>query len=546
MTHFRFHLIFGLAALLSGPLSAAEIPVPSRITSVELYRQGARITETGSVKLSPGEHTLVFSGLSRSLQANSLIVKGSGAGIILLVKDRVSYLNRTTPPARAAALQDSIEALDLRRQVIADERFVLDNEQTLILKNNSVGGAEQGLTAEGLQQVADLYRSRLGYLRSRLRDLALEEKKLAELRSRLQAELGQWQARRDEPTQEVTVVFRAEAAGKVELELSYLVQAASWTPFYDLRVENTASPVQLSLKANVVNNTGVEWKQVKLSLTTHNNAAGSQSPTLSPWNLALGRPAAALDEVVITGYGGNRKRLSAPQADGRAYEDEADAPRALGLDDVIAQYAYDYTQASEGELGLEYAIALPYDIPSDGQEHQVDILRSEVAAEYLHYAVPKLDRDAFLVAGIRQDLLRSRAHVYFEGSFVGETVVNTDNPRDSMRISLGRDARVQVQREQIRDFSAEKQIGSTIKRGYGFEITLRNDKSTPVKIVVEDQIPVSQNKEIEVELTEASGAVLDPASGKVSWVLDLKPGETRKLLLRFEVKYPKDQPVQGL
>jgi uncharacterized protein (TIGR02231 family) len=546
MTPFRSFLIISFAVLSCGRLAAAELPVASRITSVELYRQGARITEVGSVKLNPGEHELVFSGLSRSLQANSLSVKGSGAGVILLVKDRVSYLNRTAPPARAAALQDSIEEIDLRRQVIADERFVLESEQSLILKNNSVGGTEQGVGAERLQQVADLYRSRLGALRARLRELALEEKKLAERRGRLQAEQGQWQARRDEPTQEVVVVFRAEAAGKVELELSYLVQAASWTPFYDLRVENTASPLQLYLKANVVNNTGVEWKQVKLSLTTNNNAAGSQSPTLSPWSLALAPQPMMLDEAVIAGYGGNRKSLpaAAPQADGRAYE--AEALRREGLDDVIAQYAYDYTQASEGELGLEYAIALPYDIPSDGQEHQVDILRSEVSAEYLHYAVPKLDRDAFLVASIRQDLLRSRANVYFEGSFVGETLVNTDNPRDSMRISLGRDARVQVQREQIRDFSAEKQIGSSIKREYGFEITLRNNKSTPVKMIVEDQIPLSQNKEIEVELTEASGGVLDPASGRLSWALDLKPGETRKLTLRFEVKYPKDRPVLGL
>ncbi|MDX1907014.1 MAG: DUF4139 domain-containing protein [Bacteroidia bacterium] len=532
-----------IALLLFHPAFAAtEVEIVSEIEEVQVYRQGAMITERGSVKVTKGDNLIIFSGISRFIVTNSITVKGEGAGVIQSVTDRVSYLSKTAKPARMVMLEDSLEALDLVLAALADEKFVLDNEQALILKNNQTGGTEKGVTAQELQQLTDLYHSRLMQIRERLRAIALRDKKLRKQIADYNQELAQITAQRNQPTQQVVVAFQATASGTVTMELRYLVQNAGWNPFYDIRVASTAEPLQLYLKANVVNNTGIDWKQVKLRLSTTQNQTGNQSPTLSPWYVDVYQP--VMYESVATGRSRPAPAPMANVADARSYKPLADSNDEG--EEAKAGYAYDYTETTEGELGLDFAISLPYDVPADAQEHQVDIMRSEVKGDFRHYAVPKADRDAFLVAYIHQDLLRGKANVYFEGTFVGETQINTDNPTDSLKISLGRDAKVQIQREQVQAFSSEKVIGSNIRKTYGYEITVKNNKTTPVRLNLLDQVPVSQNKDIVITALEVSGGTLQPESGRISWDLDLKPGETRKVTLQFEVKYPKDQPVTGL
>ena len=532
---FCLSLLLWPVALLATP----ETPVDSRITDVTVYRQRAQIVRTASLSVSQGENLLVFTGLSRFIIPNSITVSGEGQGIIQAVSHRVSYLNTTPKTPRMKAIEDSVTWLQEEIKVLADEQFVRQSEEKLLLENGKVGGDETGLQPEALQQVAALYRERLSALRRELRDLARKTRTYQERITAYQQELSQIRAQRNQPTQEVVVAFQAEKAGRLSLELRYLVNQAGWTPFYDIRVADTRQPLQFFLKADVVNNTGIDWSRVKLTLSTTNNNVNNTQPALAPWYVDISYPRPAPQPAYAPRRESQRDAVTANTMAGIALMDEvAEAEEAT--------YAYDFTTTTEGELGLEFAIALAYDIPADNKAHQVDIQVLPVQGEFRHYAVPKLDRDAFLVAKVNQDLLRGKANVYFEGTFVGETYVNTDNPRDSMLISLGRDPKVQVQRERVQEFTERKTIGNSERLTYAFAITLRNNKATPVRLTLEDQIPVSQNKDIEVELLEASGGLLDAGSGKVTWDLELAPGETRELQLRFEVKYPKNQPVSGL
>ncbi|MDX2285875.1 MAG: DUF4139 domain-containing protein [Bacteroidia bacterium] len=531
-----------LSALLILRAETPETPVSAPVQEVEIYRNGAQLVHRAPVKVQKGDNLIVFTGLSPYLQAGSITVKGTGSGIIQSVKDRVNYLNRSAKPPRMVLLEDSLRVLEQELAALTDDRFVLESEQALILKTNQLSGADQGATAQALADMANLYRQRLDEVRRKLRGIAQQERVKRERMAAYRQEVDQISARRNQPTQEVVVALQAAQAGTLDLELRYLVGNAAWNPYYDIRVDKTDEPLRFFLKAQVVNNTGVDWSRVSIRLSTASNSGNNSSPALSPWYVQVYEP--RYDRIVLAErYNAKPAPAMAPSADSRA----TGLANTMELDDVEeTRSAVDFTTTEEGELGLEFIIALPYDIPADGQEHQVDIRQLEVPGAYKHFAVPKLDRDAFLVAYISQDLLRGKANVYFEGTFVGETYVNTDNPNDSMKISLGRDPKVQIQREQSKEFTATKVIGGTARKTYGYEITLKNNKTAPVSIVVEDQIPVSQNKEIEVQLLEASGGAHDAATGKVIWNLDLKPGETRKLSLQFEVKYPKDKPVSGL
>ncbi|RMG59262.1 MAG: mucoidy inhibitor MuiA family protein [Bacteroidetes bacterium] len=542
----RLHPFLRLRALLLSCLLAPlalwandETPLTSRITEVSVFRQRAQIVRTAQTNVRKGENLLVFTGLSRHILPNSITVSGTGKGIIQAVTHRVSYLNTTPKTPRMQAIEDSVEWLQAELQVLADEQFVRQSEEKLLLENGKIGGDETGLNPEALIRVATLYQERLSALRKEMRDLSRQKVRYERRIAAYQQELNQIRAQRNQPTQEVLVAFRADQAGSLSLELRYLVNQAGWNPFYDIRVEATDQPLQFFLKADVVNNTGIDWNGVKLTLSTTNNNVNNTQPVLSPWYVDISYPRPVPQPAYAPRRESRRDATTANTMAGIALDEmEEDAPEAT--------YAYDYTTTTEGELGLEFAIALPYDIPADNKPHQVDIQVIPVKGSFRHYAVPKLDRDAFLVAQISQDLLRGKGNVYFEGTFVGETYVNTDNPRDSMLVSLGRDPKVQVQREQVAEFTERKTIGSNERLTYGFAITLRNNKSTAVQLTLEDQVPVSQNKEIEVEILELSGGRVDPGSGKVVWDVALAPGETRELILKFEVKYPKNQPVSGL
>jgi len=216
----------------------------------------------------------------------------------------------------------------------------------------------------------------------------------------------------------------------------------------------------------------------------------------------------------------------------------------------LAQTTADFTSTIQTTLNTEFAISLPYTVSSSNKATMVDIRKYEMKAEYLYSVAPKLDNDAFLIAkamGWEEfSLLPGEANIFFEGTFVSITFIDPSNIKDTLSISLGRDKRVVVKREKLKDFSSRKLIGANQRDSYAYEISVRNTKAEAVKIVVEDQVPVSKNSQIEVMVTDIGSAAYNKDTGKLSWLLTLQPNESRKLQFKYEVKYPKDKTVSGL
>jgi len=204
----------------------------------------------------------------------------------------------------------------------------------------------------------------------------------------------------------------------------------------------------------------------------------------------------------------------------------------------------------ENQLNTEFEITIPYSILSDGQFHAVDVQNHSLNATYSYSAAPKLDGDAFLLAHIagwqELNLLPGNANVYFEGSYVGESYFNPQSTDDTLHFSLGRDKRIVIKREKLKEYSSNQVLGSNRTRTISFEISVKNTRKEAIQIEVEDQLPVSQDKEIEVKAIELSGADLNIETGKLVWKLSLAPGESVKKRLTFSVKHPKDKIVSGL
>ena len=511
------------------------------LTHATVFLNRAELTATAKANISSGEQRLIIDNIPLSIDRNSIQVKGSGDAVITGVRFVQNYLQNAPRPKNILQLDDSLRTVQDDIAAAGLTQTVLEEEKLLILANKQVSGTATGVKVADLKEMANFYRERLTDIGAKLIKVKERLKELQQRQNNLNNQLSNWQNSRNRPTGGIEVSLKATTRTALNLELSYVVNGAGWRPVYDLRVKETNAPVTLAYKAEVFQNTGQNWDNVKLTLSTSNPALGGMMPILGVQYVDFPKP----PPIMIRGA--NYKRATG---------DYAGAPRAMEAEGPMAsanampapvQTTADYTEITTNDLSVSFDIALAYDIPSGGQPQLVDIARHEVPANYRHFAIPKLDTDAFLVAQLvdweKYNLLNGKANVYFQGTYVGETQLITQNTNDTLNVSLGRDKKVIVKRERLNEFSSKRFIGSNIRETVTYRITVRNTKPDAVKLTLEDQVPLSQNSDIEVSVEETSGAKYNSESGKLTWDVNLKPNENRTFDIRFEVKYPKGKAV---
>ncbi len=196
---------------------------------------------------------------------------------------------------------------------------------------------------------------------------------------------------------------------------------------------------------------------------------------------------------------------------------------------------------------VKYEIDNPYTIPSDGDDYTVQVKDYEADVDYEYYCVPKLDKDAFLLARITgwedMNLLPGKSNIFFQGTYMGKTFINPDVTEDTLDLSIGRDKGIVVTRKKIKDFKNRQTIGSNIKEYAGFEISVRNTKNSEISITIADQFPLSDTKDISVDRIEYSNGKLDEDTGRVTWEMTIAPQKTEKRELKYMVKYPKGKTI---
>lgn len=184
---------------------------------------------------------------------------------------------------------------------------------------------------------------------------------------------------------------------------------------------------------------------------------------------------------------------------------------------------------------------------SDNKNYTVDVEFYDLPAFYKYYCVPKIDKDAFLIAHItnweKYNLLEGEANVFFEDTYVGKTLMDVRNASDTLEISLGRDKKVSVNREKVKDFITKQFIGSKKEETRSWKTTVKNNKDQAINLIILDQIPVSTNADIEVSAQNISGAKQNTETGEVKWEFELKPTEKKEFELRYSVKYPKNRSL---
>ncbi|MCB0790892.1 MAG: DUF4139 domain-containing protein [Flavobacteriales bacterium] len=519
-------------------VQAAEQPVPSKLTGSKIFLSGAQITRKASLSLTSGSSTLVFTGLPQGLDPQSIEVTGKGGFTILSVNHRVNYLTESPKKQEIADLQDRIKKLEHDYNVERGIQQVWENEEQLLAKNSAVAGQQNGLTATQLQAVNDYVRDRLKAVK--IGWLAQQEKltDIGNAADKLRQQLAQLQAQAPRPTSEIFVEIDAPATVNASFVLTYFTANAGWTPAYDLRARSVDGPVELLMKARIVNNTGEDWDKVDLILNSGNPTLGGVMPMLSPW--VLDRPI-MLQTIQSAGRTRSNKALEAPAA---MAEDALGSSRDLEQEEARFELGNTVVYRT---TTFEFGIDAPFSVPSDGIAHTVGVKTLSIPATYRYYAIPKLDKDAFLYARTTGwedlDLLPGDANVFFEGTYVGRSYLDLGRPQDTLEISLGRDKGVVVERVKRKDYSEKPVIGGKRTVTIAWDLTVKNNKSTAIDLVIKDQMPVSPMSEVEVKLEEDGGAKVDKDKGLLTWERHIAAKGTEKLGFTYSVKHPKDQPV---
>lgn len=519
---------------LSG--AAQEKPVQSSISAVTVFLNRAQVTRVIKTRLEAGETQLVVQGLPAQLDPQSVQVDGRGKFIIRGVSHRQNFMSELQTPKPIRLLMDSITFYQKQNSWEESQREILVKEEQMLISNQKVGGANQNLSVAELKSMADFFRGRMSEIAANRSKSNDRTRKNSERISMLQQ---QWQSQNElysRNSSELVISLSTDAPTAAELDVRYVVQQAGWYPVYELRAADTRSPLVLNYRANVFQSTGEDWRNVRLRLSTGNPAQSGVKPELNPWYLSFIEPIARFRKGFADTMP-ERKMAVAMDMAGEAAAESLPPAARMG----------DYVETIQTTLNTTFDISLPYSVASSNQPTLVDIRQHSLTADYTYAVVPKLETDAFLLAratGWEEfSLLPGEANIFFEGAFVGKSIIDPSTTGDTLAISLGRDPRIVVKREKHKELTSRGLMGANKRESHAWDISVRNTKAEAITITIEDQVPVSQNSQIEVSNIVADGASRNAVTGMLRWELKIQPNETRKVGLRYDVKYPKDRKL---
>ncbi len=559
MTHIAVHpskflsmrsFPFVAVLLFSAFSTFADNRITPTISEVTVYRSGAKVSSTATLRIPAGNSEVVFENLSPYFNANSLQVRIAGSATLTSAIFQMKTPGPGPESPRTPILRDSLVFLGDEFTRIRDERDVLTSENTLITnKMNQVGTINPGtstavtLSVTELRELSTFYRQRLMEIKDRLLQLAIKERKTNELYRKIQEALNRLQPNVANQTGEIVLKIDAATAQSVEITCTYLITQAGWSPLYDLRSEGLDKPLRLVYKANVRNQSGFDWKEIKLHLSTANPLVNNNRPILTPVFVDF-RPLYVRQEL--------NKQLNEVNTYNMAQVQTKDLGRARSedqalLDEVV--FNPDGQGSNNDDFITNFDLSKPQNILADGQENIVTVDEQNIPAEYEYHAVPKLEAAVFLLAKVtdygKYNLLPGTANIFYQDTYVGQTTLNPQTVADTMLISLGRDEQITIKRVQPKDFTGRKKVfNATIRETYAYEIAVKNNKSVPIKLEIIDQIPVSKQETIEVELEEKDGAEYTEDFGKLKWELTIPANQSKRVHFSYSVKYPKDKPVQ--
>ena len=507
-------MILATLPALAGIENINEIKVETKPKQITVFLTGAELRHDAAVDLKTGKNLVKFTGLSSKLDPSSIIVDVEKKTVVILsVYSNNNFLAPVLDNKKIKALKDSIDQEKDQLANLKGTIETLNKEKELLYKNDAF--TAKGASITEIEKSADFFRKRSNDLNAEVykidKQIAMHDAKL----DRFKKQLAELNAAINPPSSEISALVLVTEDLKCGFELKYRVAAAGWQPKYDIRVDAISKPVNLYYKANIFNNTGVDWMDVKLKLSTADPMQGAQHPKLGQWKLNEGN----YEDVTIS----QQSQINQLKVDNKGV---------------------DFRTVTVDELSAEFEIAQPYSILADSKPYLVDVNFKSLDAKYEYVSIPKMDKDAFLVAKVvgwnDLNLVSGDASIYFNGTYIGQSRLNIVEISDTLELSLGRDNKIAISRVKKSERNEHQVMGNYEKEVYRYEMVVKNNRDIPLTVNLLDQVPVETDSRIDIRISEISGGTYNKNDGEVSWMMNLQPGEVRKISFDFSAKYPKE------
>jgi len=499
------------------------------VKEVQVYRVGATVIRYGEAELTAGRNTLMIGGMTETADSGSFKLKfpEKVRAVNLQVINPEDMQNKEELQKESAAIRKQLD--DIEYQIETCE-LMLE-----LRKKNSDFSARQNITTEEQEKMLEALPEQLISLHRKIDQLNEEKKKL---------EKALEKAEKEEKKPVILAELAAAEGGTVPFILQYQEMAAVWKPKYEIQYFDDKSPLEVRMKAEIVQRSGEDWKQVKVTLFTGNPSVSNDLPVMSTLMLSLYEP----QKTKVRAKGMMMGAAFGAMADGAMVcEDVCEDGAAPGADMIMADLMMESAEMSEEETMKSFLLTNARDILSDTDGNRADLQCFTVKANYHVLAIPSVDTRSFLTAEIaaaQWPLPPANAAIYLRDTFAGEVYVDPTRDTDLLTLSLGQDERLTIVRTEKPKQTQDVFLKGVRRESHSTEIRILNTSSDTVKALIKDQIPVSTDKNIEIETSNLSEGMLDAESGEVRWEIMAEPEKPVELALEYRISWPKDKRLE--
>jgi uncharacterized protein (TIGR02231 family) len=535
--------------LAAGPGRAADVAASSSVDAVTVYPDGASVTRVISLDLPAGENSAVLKDFPLTLDPSSLRVEGE-AGVKLTIGAIDAKPPRAAPPVNLPELDKRIEALkdaraDLQGAIDAATARRKFAERFADTSPAGIGDKGEARPIAEWRAAFAAVGEEVASADAAIRDAGRKQREL----DREIARLEQDRAQKPPSKLEVRIELAAAAATKATLRVTYAVRSARWMPLYDARLDTGAKDrkpaLELVRRAEITQNTGEDWSNVALAVSTVRTARGGSAPDL---------------KSLVVQYPQLPRPMAAASASDYAMPSAAPPPDRLrqlrgGKSDEPAMEKAAEQQAAADVSGFQVVFRIPGRVSLGASEgaKSLRISSASIAPDLMVRAVPVLNSTAFLEANFKQTedapLLPGRIAIYRDGVFVGRGLMAAAAKDETVRLGFGADDKIKIERTIVKrnEGSAGLIVTTSKTDERSFKTTVRNGHDFPIRIAIEDQLPVSENEDIVVEMlpstTAPTATNLRDKRGVLEWAFETKAGEVRDINFAWRVRWPKDKSV---
>ncbi|MCA6123100.1 mucoidy inhibitor MuiA family protein [Bradyrhizobium sp. WSM 1704] len=532
-----------VTALVASPLHAADLDAASQVDAVTVYPDGASVTRVITLDLPAGDNTLVARDFPVGLDPSSLRVEGD-AGARLTIGAIDARPPRPAPPANLPEIDKRIEALKDQREDL--QGMIISAEARRKFAERFAEASPVGLGEKGEARPVSEWRAAFSAVGDEVAtaDNAIREakRKQRELDREI-ARLDADRAARPSSKFEVRIELASTAATKATLRVTYAVRNARWTPLYDARLDTGAKDrkpvIELVRRAEITQSTGEDWSNVALAVSTVRVARGGNAPDLN--SLLVQYP-----------------QVPRPMAAGRAFDSVQQravplAPAPELAENMAKRADEREAVADAGAFQATFKIPGRVSVAANEGAKSLRIATTTITPDLAIRAVPVIDPTAFLEASFVQTddapLLPGLVAIYRDGIFVGRSRMATAAKDETVRLGFGADDKVKIERTVLKrnEGSAGLFVTTSKTDERAFKTIVRNGHDFPIKVAIQDQLPVSETEDIVVEMlpssTQPTTTNVRDKRGVLEWAFEAKPGDSRDINFGWRMRWPKDKGV---